>query len=196
MTPSLRTGVDLVRVADVVESAGRFGDRYLTRIFTDHELASCFGDPPPGGQTWSSGAPLPWPVAESLAARFAAKEATLKVLRPPGCRPPWRTIEVRRAPGGGCDLALSGEAARLAATSGLCDLAVSLSHEAGLACAVVVAIAQGDGAASGEAPAAGPPATAEAPDAPEWSHLDAGSEGEPGEPGPRLAPVRWWGQHR
>jgi len=204
MPLSLRTGVDLVTVADVVESAGRFGDRYLTRIFTDHELASCFGDPPSPGQAWSSGAPLPWPVAQSLAARFAAKEATLKVLRPPGPRPPWRTIEVHRAPDGGCDLVLSGEAARLAAASGLCDLAVSLTHEAGLACAVVVAIAQGvetgsgggSGTGSGRTPESGLQPATEAADAPEWSPPGTGPGREPGKSGPRLMSMRWWGRHR
>jgi len=208
MAPSLRTGVDLVTVADVVESAGRFGDRYLTRIFTDHELASCFGDPPPPGQAWSSGAPLPWPVAQSLAARFAAKEATLKVLRPPGPRPPWRTIEVHRAPDGGCDLVLSGEAARLAAASGLSDLAVSLTHEAGLACAVVVAIAQGagsgsgtgagtgSGTGSGRTPESGLQPATEAADAPGWSPPGTGPGGEPGKSGRRLVSMRWWGRHR
>jgi len=200
MAPSLRTGVDLVTVADVVESAGRFGDRYLTRIFTDHELASCLGQPPPPGQAWSSGAPLPWPAARSLAARFAAKEAALKVLRPPGPRPPWRTIEVRRAPDGGCDLVLTGEAARLAAASGLCDLAVSLTHEAGLACAVVVAIAQGvetgSGGSSGGTPESGLQSAAEAADAPEWSPPGTGPGGEPGKSGRRLVSMRWWGRHR
>jgi len=198
MPLSLRTGVDLVTVADVVESAGRFGDRYLTRIFTDHELASCLGQPPPPGQAWSSGAPLPWPAARSLAARFAAKEAALKVLRPPGPRPPWRTIEVRRAPDGGCDLVLTGEAARLAAVSGLCDFAVSLTHEAGLACAVVVAFAQGTGSGTGAGRTSGGglQPVAEAADAPGWSPSGTVPGREPGKSGRRLVSMRWWGRHR
>jgi holo-[acyl-carrier protein] synthase len=74
-----------------------------------------------------------------LAARFAAKEATMKVLRPRDERPDWRTIEVRRDPGGWCELALSGSAARLAHDAAIDSLSVSLSHEAGMANAVVVA---------------------------------------------------------
>ena len=127
--PGLRVGVDVMAVDAVAESIARFGSRYLRRVYTDHELES------------SAGAPSV--RAARLAARFAAKEAAVKVLRPPGHRPDWRAIEVRRHPGGWCDLALSGEAAALAAEQGIGTLAVSLSHEGGVAVAVVVATCTG-----------------------------------------------------
>lgn len=197
MSLTIRTGIDLVSVADVADSVRRFGDRYLTRIFTDHERSSCFGDAPPPGPEWLSGTPLPWPVAQSLAARFAAKEAAVKVLRPPGPRPPWRAIEVRRAPDGGCDLVLSGTAEELAVTSGLGELAVSLTHDAGLACAVVVALVVDEDAAC---PPPTPPGVlqpvATTADAPGWPLPGTGSEEEPGKPGRRLMPMRRRGQHR
>jgi holo-[acyl-carrier protein] synthase len=121
----LRVGADIARVDDVVESVARFGDRYLGRLFTPHELASCTG--------------APSVVAASLAARFAAKEATIKVLRPAEASPPWRTIEVRQDASGWCELNLTGEAARLAAAAEITDLAVSLTHDGGVAGAVVMA---------------------------------------------------------
>jgi holo-[acyl-carrier protein] synthase len=121
----IRVGVDLTRVADVAESVAHFGDRYLRRIYTDHEIASCAGSPVV--------------VAARLAARFAAKEAAVKVLRPTGARPAWRDIEVRRAPDGACDLHLTGYAARLAEEAGINDVAVSLTHEGEMAAAVVIA---------------------------------------------------------
>jgi holo-[acyl-carrier protein] synthase len=121
----VRVGVDLTDVAEVAESLERFGDRYRRRLFTEHELASC--------------PDAPSLAAPGLAARFAAKEAALKVLRPTGARPPWTSIEVRRHENGWCDLALHGEAARLARAEGLGPMAVSLTHEAGMAAAVVVA---------------------------------------------------------
>jgi len=121
----LRVGADIARVDDVAASVARFGDRYLGRVYTAHEIASCAG--------------VPSVVAASLAARFAAKEATIKVLRPTDAAPAWRSIEVRRHPSGWCELHLSGEAARLAAEAGITELAVSLSHEGGLAAAVVLA---------------------------------------------------------
>jgi len=122
---SFRVGVDLVRVADVAETVAHFGDRYLRRIYTEHELASCTG--------------VPEVAAASLAARFAAKEAVLKVLRPAGARPDWRDIEVHRDEVGACEICLTSSAARLAAEAGVTQLAVSLTHEHELAMAVVVA---------------------------------------------------------
>ena len=122
---SIRVGTDLCSVDEVAESVATFGDRYLQRVYTDDELEYCGRDPARS--------------AERLAARFAAKEATLKVLRPIDARPEWRSIEVRRDPSGWCELSLTGSAAALAREAGITSLAVSLRHEGGLANAVVVA---------------------------------------------------------
>ncbi len=121
--PLVRVGVDLVAVEEVRASVERLGRRYLDRLFTEHEL-SCCGS-------------VDAVRVESLAARFAAQEAALKVLRPDGARPEWRDIEVRRNDDGSCDLRLHGEAAALAARDQVQGLSVSLSHEAGMAVAVV-----------------------------------------------------------
>ena len=63
------------------------------------------------------------------AARFAAKEATIKVLRPDDVRIDWRSIEVHREDSGACGLRLSDSAAELADAAGISSLAVSLTHE-------------------------------------------------------------------
>ena len=126
----LRVGIDLVDVADVAASVAQFGDRYLQRIYTDHEIG-CSRRP---GRVGTAGAY----AMESLAARFAAKEAVLKVLRPVGARPAWRSIELHRMTEGWCEIRLSGTAAALAEAAGIDGLSVSLSHEASLAAAVVV----------------------------------------------------------
>jgi holo-[acyl-carrier protein] synthase len=117
-------GVDLVDISEVAHSVKRFGDRYLRRVFTEHELSCCTGAPDT--------------AAASLAARFAAKEATLKVLGPYDARPDWRSIEVVRLANGACKLRLRGAAARLAVERGLGPFALSMTHEAGMAAAVVV----------------------------------------------------------
>ena len=122
---AIRVGTDLCSVQDVAESVATFGDRYLQRVYTPHELEYCGQDPARS--------------AERLAARFAAKEAVVKVLRPRDARPEWRTIEVQRDPEGWCELSLTGSAAELAREAAITSLSVSLSHEAGLANAVVVA---------------------------------------------------------
>lgn len=123
--PICRVGVDLTSISDVEASLASHGNRYLGRLFTEHEVASCQG---PEG-----------PRADSVAARFAAKEAVLKVLRPTGSRPEWRDIEVRRQDNGACDIVLYGDAAALAEAQSVDQMSVSLSHEAGVAVAVVVA---------------------------------------------------------
>ena len=88
----------------------------------------------PGAATGGSGAL----AAESLAARFAAKEAVMKVLRPVGVQLDWRSIELHQMTGGWCEIRLSGAAAAMAAEAGIEELAVSLTHEATVAGAVVV----------------------------------------------------------
>ena len=75
----------------------------------------------------------------SLAARFAAKEATIKVLRPLRRGYPWTEIEVVRRPGGWCSLRLHGAAERAARDAGLIATAVSFAHDGGVAVATVVA---------------------------------------------------------
>ena len=128
----LRVGVDLVAIADVAESVLHFGNRYVHRVFTAHEIDCC------RRPARTSDGPALYAM-ESLAARFAAKEAVIKVLRPTDGQPDWRSIEVHRLTGGWCEIRLSGRAAILADDAGIDDFSVSLTHEAGAAAAVVVA---------------------------------------------------------
>jgi holo-[acyl-carrier protein] synthase len=122
---SIRIGIDLVSVDAVRMSIRDHGDRYLKRIYTEAELHYCLGAEHAG--------------PERLAARFAAKEAALKVLRPAEQAIPWRDIEVVRQPSGWVELRLGGRAAQSAAAQGLDDFTLSISHEAGYATAVVAA---------------------------------------------------------
>ena len=150
---SPRVGVDLVSVSDVAESVTRLGRRYLYRVFTPHERACARMSDALGSLSMSAGS-VAHAVgfgdrsvaysAESLAGRFAAKEAAVKVLRPRGARPEWRSIEVHRVAGGWCELRLSGLAAHLAAEAGIATLAVSVTHEPMMAAACVVAMSTGD----------------------------------------------------
>jgi phosphopantetheine--protein transferase-like protein len=123
----VRVGVDVTLIADVDAAVSSFGQRYVRRLFTDHEIASCGAADPHDG------------TSASLAARFAAKEAVLKVLEPSGSRPEWRDIEIVRRKSGACRIRLHGRAVSLARARGVHAMSVSLSHEAGLAVAVVAA---------------------------------------------------------
>jgi len=77
------------------------------------------------------------PVA-SLAARFAAKEATAKALgAPPGLA--WTDVWVRRERSGRPELEVSGTVAQAASVLGVSRWHLSLSHDGGLSIAMVVA---------------------------------------------------------
>jgi holo-[acyl-carrier protein] synthase len=82
--------------------------------------------------------------SERLAARFAAKEATMKALgRGIGCFS-WRDVEVVRAPRsgpheGGPQLRVSARAAEVSKSAGVSRWHVSLTHGGGVAMAMVVA---------------------------------------------------------
>lgn len=119
-------GVDLTSVSQIRHSLRDFGDHFLHRVFTATEIADCAASHDP---------------APHLAARFAAKEATIKAFMVEDAQPAWTSIEVRRHPSGSCAIHLTGEAARVAEARGIGRLAVSLSHEGDLAAAVVVATA-------------------------------------------------------
>lgn len=120
----LQTGVDIVEITRVGRLAGRYGERFRARVYTAREWADCNGR------------------AASLAARFAAKEATIKAL---GSREPaLHEIEVVRATGGAPRIRLRGRAAELAREQGVRELAVSLSHAQEHAVAVVVLLRKGE----------------------------------------------------
>jgi len=128
---SIRVGMDLVSVDEVAESVRRFGDRYVNRVYTPHEIDSCRRrrEATPGPGVLEPG---------SLAARFAAKEAVMKVLRPVEVQLDWRSIEVHRTAGGWCEIRLSGRASTMAVEAEIEELSVSLTHEASTAGALVV----------------------------------------------------------
>lgn len=123
---SLRVGIDLVSVKSVEESIGCHGTRYLERVYTTAELDDSRNE---RGE----------PVAQRLAARFAAKEAMRKALRIGDEAIPWQDIGVRRDQSGAPRLELTGAARAAADREGVRAVEVSLSHEGATAAAVVVA---------------------------------------------------------
>lgn len=118
------TGVDLIEVERIAHSIERYGERFLRRVYTDHEIAYC------RGRRVS---------AESFAARFAAKEAGAKALGTGISRGvTWNEFEVARNPGGRPVLELRGRAALLAKELGVRAISLSLTHTGSLAMATVV----------------------------------------------------------
>ena len=117
-------GIDLVETRRVRQALARHGERARRRLFSPRELADCDGRADPG---------------ECLAANFAAKEAALKALGTGKLSTiRWTDLEVLRTGSGSPELELAGEARAQAERLGASKAWVSMSHEAGLACAVVV----------------------------------------------------------
>jgi holo-[acyl-carrier protein] synthase len=116
----VQVGFDLMQISQVEDSVRRFGERYLGRVYTDRERRE-------------AGSPA------RLASTFAAKEATLKALRPRSRWVDWREIEIVRDPSGAPAVVLSGEALALARRGRLRQFAVTMTHEADYAGAVVIA---------------------------------------------------------
>jgi holo-[acyl-carrier protein] synthase len=125
-------GIDVVPVARFAESLART-PALRDRLFTAVEQRTPAGEPR---------------SAESLAARFAAKEALVKALGAPGDLR-WHDAEVTARGNGRPHLEVRGTVAGRAAQLGVTTWHVSLSHDGGIASAVVVA----EGLGSGEAPA-------------------------------------------
>ncbi len=76
--------------------------------------------------------------ASSLAARFAAKEAIAKAFGAPG-NMHWHDATVRRVVGGPPEVELRGTVQARADELGVKHLHLSISHDAGIASAMVVA---------------------------------------------------------
>jgi holo-[acyl-carrier protein] synthase len=123
------SGIDLVEIARIEQSLERFGPRFLNRVFTPAEQAYCLRKRN---------------AAESLAARFAAKEAGAKALGTGISRGVnWLEIEVVREPGGRPNLRFHGRAAEMAAHLGVAHAALSITHTATLSMANVILENQG-----------------------------------------------------
>ncbi len=120
MTPIAGVGVDAVdvgRFRSVLERRPSIGER----LFTPGERRDGRGD------------------AQRLAARFAAKEATMKALGRGLGSMGWHDVEVVRAPSGAPSLRLTAAAAALAERHGVARWHVSLTHTDLVAVAMVVA---------------------------------------------------------
>jgi holo-[acyl-carrier protein] synthase len=109
-------GIDVVDVGRFVATLARV-PRLRERLFTPDERE------------------LP---DQSLAARFAAKEAVAKALGAPGGLR-WHDCTVTRVPGGPPQVLLTGTVAARSAELGVTGWHLSLSHDAGIAAAVAVA---------------------------------------------------------
>jgi len=119
------TGLDATEIERIAAAIERYGDRFVTRIFTEGEIAYCRAK-----RDWAS----------SFAARFAAKEAAMKALGTGHTQGVyWRGIEVVRRHGPPQLRFHGGAAGRLAAMGATGSL-LTLTHSQELAIAHVLVI--------------------------------------------------------
>ena len=118
-------GVDSVAIARLADLLEAQGERLWRRLCTDAEARYCRSRARP---------------AESLAARFAAKEAAMKCLGTGwSAGVGFRDIEVTRRDDGAVGMRLAGAAAARATALGVVRWHVSLTHTDDVATAFVVA---------------------------------------------------------
>jgi holo-[acyl-carrier protein] synthase len=116
----LSTGVDIIEISRVRRVLDKYGQRFLCRVFTQGEIDYCLGRAP------------------NLAARFAAKEATMKALGTGVRGVGWKDIEVVRQESGAPSVKLHGRAQTRAERLGVLEISLSLSHSQEYAVAFVV----------------------------------------------------------
>jgi holo-[acyl-carrier protein] synthase len=114
-------GIDVCSIERMRRALERHGDRFFARICSAAERADLTGRD----------------TATALAGRFAAKEAFAKALD--GARGVgWHEVEVRREPSGRPALTLHGNAITMVEKFGANRWHVSITHDAGVAVAVVI----------------------------------------------------------
>ena len=115
-------GIDIIRIDRIRAALAKFGDRFSNRVLTPAERAYVRGRP------------------ETMAGRWAAKEAVSKVLGLGVRGIGWREIEIERLPTGQPSVRLHDRAAQRAEQLGMGRIAVSISHEAEYAVAIAFGI--------------------------------------------------------
>jgi holo-[acyl-carrier protein] synthase len=115
-------GIDIIKVARIRAALDRFGPRFSRRVLTDAERRYVRDRP------------------ETMAGRWAAKEAVSKVLGLGVRGIGWRDIEVERLPTGQPAIRLHGRAAARADQLGMGRIAVSITHESDYAVAIAFGI--------------------------------------------------------
>jgi holo-[acyl-carrier protein] synthase len=117
-------GIDIIEIDRIRKAISRWESHFLDRIFTAEELLLYQGR------------------IESLAARFAAKEAAIKALSSTGASIGWKDIEILSESNGKPFVRLSRQAQIQARQLGLCGLEVSLSHSKENAIALVIGVGE------------------------------------------------------
>ena len=123
-------GIDLVDCPRIEQMMQRHAERFLNRVFTVSEQAYARKNKN---------------TVETLAGRFAAKEAILKLMGT-GWRGKiaWTDMEITNNPAGQPEVTLSGEVEEIAERLGIGHISISITHTANFAIASAVALTRRD----------------------------------------------------
>ena len=113
-------GIDIIEITRIEGAINRWGEHFLRRIYTESELSLYRKSIP------------------SLAARFAGKEAVMKLLGADMKGISWQDIETLAYPSGKPRLNLYGRARSEANNLGIKEIAISLSHSKDYAIAAAI----------------------------------------------------------
>ncbi|MBN1689549.1 MAG: holo-ACP synthase [Dehalococcoidia bacterium] len=103
-------GVDIIEIQRIHQAVERWQDTFLKRIYSEAELTYCRE------------------MYGSLAARFAAKEAVVKVLGAGATGLSYREIEILSTANGAPYVKLHGNTLNQAGKLGLREVSISMSH--------------------------------------------------------------------
>jgi holo-[acyl-carrier protein] synthase len=115
-------GIDIIKVERIRAALDRFGSRFSHRVLTEAERRYVRDRP------------------ETMAGRWAAKEAVSKVLGLGVRGIGWRDIEIERMPTGQPAVHLHGRAAARAEQLGMGRIAISITHESDYAVAIAFGV--------------------------------------------------------
>ena len=115
-------GVDIVEIKRIESAVNRGGERFLRRVYTEAELKTCRDK------------------LSSLASRFAAKEAVMKVLGTGGISIAWNEVEILTSDDGRPSVRLHGRALNKARELDLSEVSISLSDSKEYAVAVAIGV--------------------------------------------------------
>jgi holo-[acyl-carrier protein] synthase len=115
-------GIDIIKVDRIRAALERFGPRFSRRVLTESEQQYVRDRP------------------ETMAGRWAAKEAVSKVLGLGVRGIGWRDIEIERLPTGQPAVRLHGRAAARAEQLAMGRIAVSITHESDYAVAIAFGV--------------------------------------------------------
>lgn len=119
------TGVDIIEIARIGKSLGKYPDRFEQKVFTENEIEYCRSKADP---------------VKHFAARFAVKEAVLKCLGSGMTQGiGWKDIEVENEDTGKPLLKLYGQGEQIFKDLNLKAIHISISHDKAYAIAHAIA---------------------------------------------------------